>query len=178
MKTNRTPSQVSEINRLHAEVLSSAMLSRSALYGGLNAAWRAGTMMLAEKKRVRRVMGVGAWLFWLEANFNGTPRTAQRYMLLAKRVEDVTRLNGLSLRQVYVHLGIATESKSAAHSGRCPTLPPHLVLANRLVRDLQSREKSVSAEQAEAYRRDLRQLYERLRSWFEPLTFSSSAKIN
>jgi hypothetical protein len=63
-------------------------------------------LLVAERKRVLRTMGPGAWLLRLKSNFRGTARTAQRYMRLAQCVADVTFLQGMSLRQVYARLGI------------------------------------------------------------------------
>ena len=97
--------------------------SKNALIGALEMSWRAGQLLLAEKERVRRTMG-GAWLLWLEQCFHGTPRTAQKYMRLAQTVDDVSTLRGMSLRQTYFRLGIATEPKSRAeccllYTSRC-----------------------------------------------------------
>lgn len=156
-----------DINRLHHEAKRHAVASRESLHSALAAAWQAGQLLLAEKQSVRRRMGSGAWLLWLERHFQGTPRTAQRYMKLAHTVADVTFLRGMSLRQAYARLGIATEPKTP---GKCPlahTLPAHVLLANRLVRALKRQAKKASGEQDNAYRRDLRLLYEQLRPWFE-----------
>ena len=46
-----------EINRLHEEVTRRTAESREALQTALVAAWRAGQLLIAEKKRVRRTMG-------------------------------------------------------------------------------------------------------------------------
>lgn len=155
-----------EINRLHDEANGHVHASREALHAALCAAWRAGQLLLAEKKRVRRAMGPGAWLLWLEANFHGTPRTAQRYMKLARRVADVASLRGFSLRQAYARLGIATETKSGGALRH--RLPAHVVLANKLVRVLKHQHRGpAAAEQGEAFRRDLRPLYDHLCAWFE-----------
>jgi hypothetical protein len=150
--------------------------------GALSAAWQAGQLLLAEKQQVRHRMGPGAWILWLEANFKGTPRTAQRYMKLAHSVADVAFLQGMSLRQAYARLGIATEPKTSGQRRLRHRLPAHLVHANRLVRALKRRPGQSGDEQAEAYRRDLRALYEKLRPWFEaapagprPANFSSPA---
>lgn len=159
-----------EINRLHAEVVRQADASKHALHTALAAAWRAGQLLLAEKKRVRRTMGGGAWLLWLEEHFRGSRRTASNYMRLAETVEDLSFLQGMSLRQAYLRLGIATEPKSRAGSVPLQTLPSHLRLAHRLLAALQPRAKPVTPEQREAYRQDLRPLYERLRLLFEPET--------
>ncbi len=79
------------------EVVRQTDVSRQTLHSALAAAWHAGHLLLAEKKRVRQAMGGGAWLLWLEQNFRGTPRTAQRYMKLTKGVADAAFLQGMSL---------------------------------------------------------------------------------
>ena len=91
-------SSVAEINRLHDEARQHVAAARRSLHAALTAAWQAGQLLLAEKKRVRRTMGPGAWLLWLEQNFRGTPRTAQRYMKLAQTVTDIAFVRGMSLR--------------------------------------------------------------------------------
>ena len=167
---NPTPvtTVVAEINRLHEEAKKCSFTARVALHEALAAAWRAGQLLLVERKRVRRCMGHGAWLLWLEANFRGTARTAQRYMKLAQCVTDIDFLQGMSLRQTYARLGIATEPKTP---GKCPLanrLPAYIILANKLLRALKCPPGATVEEHGEAYRRDLRALYERLRLWFEP----------
>ena len=156
-----------EINRLHEQAKAQSVQSRQALNGALAAAWQAGHLLRSEKQRVRHGMGRGAWLFWLEANFSGTPRTAQRYMRLAQSVTDVTFMQGMSLRLAYARLGIATESKTPAKCPLAHKLPRHVVLANKLDRVLEYRTDKSGPEQGEAYRRDMRVLYAKLRSWFE-----------
>jgi len=158
-----------EINRLHKEVVRQTDDSRKCLHAGLAAAWQAGQLLLAEQKRVRRVMGA-AWGLWLDEKFNGTHRTAQNYMRLAESTPDVGALEGLSLRQVYLRLGIATEPKCRTDSQQVEQLPPHVRLANRLLVALSTGDKISRAnpEQSAAFRQDLRALYERLRRPFEP----------
>lgn len=160
-------SVAAEINRLHEEAKHGTNASRQALHAALAAAWQAGQLLLAEKKRVLHSIGPGAWLLWLEAHFKGTARTAQRYMRLAQSVADVAFLQGMSLRQAYARLGIATEPKTIGQRRLRHTLPAHVVLANRLVRALKRRPGQTTDEQGEAYRRDLRALYDKLRPWFE-----------
>jgi hypothetical protein len=157
-----------EINRLHEQVVRQTESSRQCLDAALAAAWRAGRLLLDEQKQVRRTMG-NAWLLWLEQNFKGTPRTAQNYMRLAETVADVAEFRGLSLRQVYLRLGIATEPKSRAASPHVGQLPAHVRLANRLLATLQpcADFRRVPAKQQAAFRQDLRALYERLRALFE-----------
>ncbi len=155
-----------EINRLHEEAKGYSVASRQALHGALTAAWQAGQLLLAEKKRVRCSMGLGAWLLWLEANFRGAARTAQRYMRLAQCVADIDFLRGMSLRKAYYRLGIATETKTPGMRPLAHRLPAYIILANKLVRALKHHQGKTAEEQGEAYRRDLWALYETLRPWF------------
>lgn len=171
MKTSANPSAAREINRLHAEVERQAEQSKEALHAALAAAWRAGQLLAAEKQRVRRTMGGGAWLLWLEQNFRGTARTATNYMRLAASVTDPETLRGLSLRQAYFRLGIATEPKSRANSVAVEPLPAHVRLATRLLRALHEEASDfdkLPPPQVSAFRQDLRALYEELRRLFEP----------
>ena len=73
----------------------------------MRAAWQAGHLLLKQKRKIVH----GNWELWLELNFDGKVRTAQRYMLLAKTVPDVLQLRGLTqgltLRQAYLRLGLA-----------------------------------------------------------------------
>ena len=156
-----------EINRLHAEAEKLRADSRDMLYFALVAAWKAGQLLTAEKRNVRRTMGPGAWILWLDRHFTGTPRTAQHYMRLASTVGDVSFLQGMSLRQVYFSLGIATEPKSPARSVVLRPVPQHATLAVRLLAFLPTRSNSISPEMQRSYRQDFRPLYERLRLLFE-----------
>ena len=164
MSTATPETAATEINRLHADAKQCAADSRQSLNGALTAAWQAGHLLIAEKKRVRRSMGPSAWLLWLEANFRGSARTARRYMQLARSVSDVTFLQGMSLRQAYVRLGIATESKRPGRRLLAHRLPQHVSLANRLIRTLRFRPATGTMD--ENLRRDLRPLYDLLRPWF------------
>ena len=167
MNAETIPSCAAEINRLHETVQALSVQSRKSLDASLVSAWQAGQLLIAEKKRVRLRMGPSSWMLWLEARFHGAPRTAQRYMKLARSIADVTFLKGMSLRQAYAQLDIATEPKTP---GRCPLmhqLPAHVVLANRLVRVLkQERKRAGENEKTDAIRRDSRALFEALRPWF------------
>jgi hypothetical protein len=178
---NANDSSAREINRLHAEVVRSTEQSREALHAALVAAWQCGRLLIAEKQRVRRTMGGGAWLQWLQQRFKGSRRTAVRYMALAASVEDVAFLRGLSLRQAYFRLGIATEPKSRASSVHVKPLPEHVRLATRLLRALNEETGDVSRlppAQVAAFRQDLRALFEHLRRLFEPnLTGSNVSKF-
>lgn len=168
---------VAEINRLHEEAKRNSFASREALHGALIAAWKAGHLLVTERKRVFHDMGPGAWLFWLKANFRGTARTAQRYMRLAHTITNEASLQGMSLRQAYARLGIATEPKTPGKRRLRHRLPAHVILANRLVRTLKRRPGQTDEEQGEAYRRDLRLLYEKLRLWFEPVPPTSNFSV-
>jgi len=167
--TTTTASAAREINRLHEEVVRLTAESRQSLLGALSAAWQAGHLLIAEKNRVWRAMGRGAWLLWLEQCFHGTARTAQNYMRLAEDTPDVSAFQGLSLRQVYLRLGIATEPKSRVESGHVPMLPPHIRFAQKLIVALKPciKEGKLTAEQWESYKHDLRPLYDQLRRFFE-----------
>jgi hypothetical protein len=168
MSTPANTFAVGEINRLHAEVVRLSKASTESIHAALVAAWRSGKLLIAEKERVKRSMGCCMWRVWLEQNFRGTTRTAQKYMQLAKTVSDVAQLEGMSLRQVYFNLGIATEPKSRAEAVPVRTLPAHVRLAQRLMVSLKRTDfRHVAPERCAAYRQDLRALYERLRPLFE-----------
>lgn len=154
-------SVVEQINHLHAVAIRMAVDSRNALRLALSAAWQAGRLLSAEKRRVRKQMGHGAWVAWLEANFDGSVRTAQRYMCLAATVTDTAALRGLSLRQAYFRLGIATEPKARREAVPVPPLPEPVRLAGRLI-------EALRAEPSPRCREDLWPLFEELRRWFEP----------
>jgi hypothetical protein len=161
------PSVAEEINRLHSEALSSAAESRNALCTATVVAWRAGQLLLGEKQRVRRAMGPGAWDLWITRHFTGSLRTAQRYMRLAKMVHDVAVLQGMSLRQVYSRLNIATEPKSDKAAMAIAPLPRHTILATRLLGVLKTKPNTLPPELQKSYQQDLLPLYERLRLLFE-----------
>ena len=156
-------SAADEINRLHAEVLRCAADSRKALSAALAAAWHAGTLLRAERKQINTRRCRGAWRLWVCAHFRGSFRTTQRYMRLAASISDPSFLEGLSLRQAYFRLGIATEPKKRRQHAVTP-LPPCVRLAARLVCAL-NRSRN-AREFAERYRRDLLPLYERLCSFY------------
>lgn len=170
MNAAAVPSVAAEINRLHEEASRHAVAARSSLHAALTAAWQAGQLLLAEKKRVRRTMGGGAWLLWLEQNFHGKPRTAQRYMKLAQSVADAAFLQGMSLRRAYSRLGIPMEPRTPAESVRLQPIAPHVLLVNQLVRALQCAGDfdELPPAQRAAIRQDLSPLYRRMRPLFEP----------
>jgi len=167
MNPDAKTSHIEEINRLHAVVQRCNADSRTALNAALTAAWHAGQLLLAERERVNAVMLRGAWCGWLRKNFRGSLRTAHRYVRLAQSLSDVTFLGGLSLRQAYFRLGIATEPKKCGHHS-VPPLPDYVRLATRLSCALRRRPPRGPAADAvvEAYRRDLRVLFDQLRPFF------------
>jgi hypothetical protein len=68
------------INALHAEAEQHRSRCCDAVYEALSAAWQAGHLLLKQKRKVIH----GNWELWLERNFEGKVRTAQRYMLLGQ----------------------------------------------------------------------------------------------
>jgi N6-adenosine-specific RNA methylase IME4 len=74
------PELASEANRFHSEAESKAQ-------SAVESAWYAGQALIAAKAQCAH----GQWLPWLEANFDGSEATAQRYMQLANaaRVRDL-----------------------------------------------------------------------------------------
>jgi hypothetical protein len=92
-------------------------------------------------------------------------RTAQRYMSLARELPEAPAPDGLSLRQLYFRIGIATEPKRASvgnHThGFVEKLLAYLTLANKLVIILrrQPRDKIQACDLAALYRQ-LRPLFE------------------
>ena len=158
---------VAEINRLHSEVQRCTADSRAALNAALGFAWQAGRLLKVERVRVDETMHRGAWPLWVRKNFRGSWRTAHRYMRLAESISDSSFVSGLSLRQAYFRLGIATEPKTRGGHAVAP-LPEYVRLATRLVSELNRRRPrgTYPAPLAETYRRDLRALYEYLRPLF------------
>ena len=159
-------SAVTEINRLHGEVIQQTADSRKRLNAALVAAWKAGNLLIVERKRVCDAMG-GVWGEWLKQSFRGSRGTAQNYIRLAEALPDASHLEGLSLRQTYFRLGIATEPKTRGQSAPLKSLPPHVRLVNKLLAVLKPPTHFRNAEQYAAYRQDLRTLYQRLKSHFE-----------
>ena len=157
---------VAQINQLHAQVVEQAATSRKCLHAALVAAWKAGQLLVLERKHVRKTMGA-MWGEWLKQNFRGCRATAQKYIRLAEVITDEHELEGLSLRQMYLRLGIATEPKARTESGTVAPFPPHVRLANRLLAVLKSSTDFRDASSYSAYRQDLRGLYLRLRPHFE-----------
>jgi hypothetical protein len=109
------------INALHAEAEQHRGRCCDAVFEALHAAWQAGYLLIKQKRIVH-----GNWELWLERNFEGKVRTAQRYMLLAKTVPDVLDLRGLTLRQAYLRLGIAVAEPPHGSAQRYALLQSNL----------------------------------------------------
>ena len=67
-----------EINRVHRE-------AEEALNAGLARAFRAGELLAQAKSQCKH----GTWIPWLENNFAGSVRTAQAYMRVVDRREEI-----------------------------------------------------------------------------------------
>jgi hypothetical protein len=161
---------VAVVNRLYSEVVGSCGKTEVEMSKALVAAWSAGKLLYVLKQRVRRNSGHGAWEPWLEQNFRGSVRTAQRYIALAKSVTDVADFGGMSLRQAYMVLGLSVEKKGLHDPITMPRIPAHLRMANRFLATLPSMNKMGQLTEAdkEMWRRDLRMVLERLRMIFGP----------
>ncbi len=162
MKTEYQPVAARRINIWHAEVEQHRKACSETVYRGLEAAWNASRLLLIQKRKVSH----GNWRIWLERHFDGTPRTAQRYMALAKT--DIGELKGYSLRQAYMRLGIAVAGSPGECPARCAFLPMHAVLSNRFQRWLRKTGDTAALPEQEkqTLRRDLRPVYEWLDSLF------------
>ena len=158
------------INALHAEAEQHRSRCCDAVYEALRAAWQAGHLLLKQKRKIVH----GNWELWLERNFEGKVRTAQRYMLLAKTVPDVLDLRGLTLRQAYLRLGIAVAEPPHGSTQRYAVLPPHAALANRFQRWMRQKQDvgTLPEQERRTLRHDLRPLYD----WLVRLFDEDSAK--
>lgn len=163
------PPSVEDLNQLHQTVVGLCGKAEKVLPEALNAAWRAGHLLIAFKKEVRAKAGHGAWGPWLAKHFSGSQRTAQRYMGLAKNVTDVTEFKGMSLRQTYMALGLSVESKGPRDPVKVPTLPGHIRVANRFIAILPNTRElgRIPPTERERLKNDLRPVWERLRLLFE-----------
>jgi hypothetical protein len=168
------PSEIaSRINAYHALAERERDRCNEAVYEALHAAWQAGRLLLQQKRRV----GYGNWVLWLQNHFNGSVRTAQRYMALAKGVPDVSQLRDLTLRQAYLRLGTsAADASGESAPSRRVILPVHARLANRFHR--WTREKgdidAMAEQDKRTLQRDLRPLYE----WLGRLYTDSETRSN
>lgn len=157
------------VNLLHSEVMRQCEQCEGALHGALLTAWRAGSLLIDLKRQVRGKIG-NVWELWLGENFNGSVRTAQRYMWLVKTVTDVSDLSGLSLRQAYIRLGFRMETKERRESVKVPSLPPRVRVTNRFLAMLPSAKAVALMTPAERalWLRDLQPAWERLKLLYDP----------
>ena len=79
---------------------------------------RAGDALLAAKQQVRH----GQWLPWLDANFEGSARTAQQYMRLAGNAKRVAHLPPGEQSLTGALAAIAEPKKKRAPANRRPTV--------------------------------------------------------
>lgn len=77
--------QSSQLNQLATRIRIEHEAAFGAAREALAHAKRAGELLIAAKKQTKH----GEWLPWLSANFNFTPRTAQSYMTVASRWEEL-----------------------------------------------------------------------------------------
>jgi hypothetical protein len=157
-----THNAAARINRLHQEVRRLCAESREKLDDALAAAWHAGKLLAEQRQHLRQTSGRGEWRVWLEASFAGGRSTAYRYMKLAREISGPETLRGLSLRQAYFRLGIATEPKISEHVHPVQMLPEPVVLAQKLLRLLRKKQKL-----SDGCMTDLAVLYRQLRVIFE-----------
>lgn len=157
---------IQKINELHALAERQQTVCSDSIYAALRAAWEAGSLLVDQKGRIAR----GNWALWLELNFKGNIRTAQRYMALAKACPEIAVLRGLTLRQAYLRLGIAV----AKAPGEKPTtlrrlLPPHAALANRFQRWMRQRldVRALPEHERRTLQRDLRPVRDWLNRLFD-----------
>jgi hypothetical protein len=159
-----------KIGELQCELARATKTSREALDHGMEVAWQIGRLFDIERKRVRRSMGREAWRHWLAENFRGSQRLAERYLQLARTVDNPDTLTQLSLRQVYLRLGISTEPKTRANALRLPSLPGHVRNAQRLLLSVRMklRLRQMDEEQRRRLCDDLAPLHRQLVLLFAP----------
>lgn len=80
-------------------------------------------ILLAE---VKAKLPHGAWLPWLEANFDGTPRTAQRYVKLADNWEAIANATDVSYLTLSEALGQLENPKDKAPKRYEPTYAQYM----------------------------------------------------
>jgi hypothetical protein len=122
---------------------------------------------------LRRNAGRDSWLVWQETSFGGGRSTTYCYMRLAREISNPETLHGLSLRQAYFLLGIATEPKTSVQQTHpVQPLPELVVLAQKLLCLLRNRQK-LSAGCMD----DLAMLYRQLRVIFWDVAISQSSEM-
>ncbi|MBN2291803.1 MAG: DUF3102 domain-containing protein [Pirellulales bacterium] len=101
-----------EINQAHHE-------AETALNAGLQHAFRAGELLAVAKTRCKH----GEWLSWLEDNFDGSVRTAQAYMRVADRREEI---ESNAQPTALLTLDDALRSVSEPKPEKPPVVPPSI----------------------------------------------------
>ena len=91
--SNRLPILAAEINDMHQKAVHHA--GAAVFYGqsAVESAIKAGGLLLEAKKTVAH----GQWLPWLRANITFSERTAQAYMRVARRGDEIRSTADLSL---------------------------------------------------------------------------------
>lgn len=84
----QTANLAAQINHLHGEIRRLSSESRRSLDGAPSDAWRAGRSLAEHKQHLRRTIGRGCWIAWLDASFAGSRSAAYRYMQLVPEVPD------------------------------------------------------------------------------------------
>src|SRR5687767_9390482 len=163
MNKGRTNSRA-KIGDLQRELARATETSRQALDHAIEVAWQIGRLLETERTRVQRTMGQATWRLWLTENFQGAQRLAGCYRQLARTVDNPDTLPALSLRQVYLRLGISTEPKTRANALRLPRLPGHVRNAQRLLLSVRMklRLRQMDAEQRRRLCDDLAPLHRQL----------------
>ena len=131
--SNNPENPRARVGELQHEIARAIAASRLALDDAMQVAWQIGCLLDAERSRIRRSMGRGAWQHWLAENVRGSRRLAERYLKLARAVDSPEKLKELSLRQAYFRLGISTEPKVRADARGLPSLPGHVRNAQKLL---------------------------------------------
>ncbi len=114
-----------------------------ALGAAIEHAFRAGKYLLAAKGEVAH----GRWAAWLGANFAGSVRTAQRYMQVAREIEDPSRVSYSSLREALEELSTPRQLGSAEETEE--VIGAELVVPPRMVFDHLRKDEAAMADAAE-----------------------------
>lgn len=168
--SNEPTTAHAKIGEMQRELARATEASRQALDHAMRVAWQIGRLFEMERTRVRQSMGRGAWRHWLSENFRGSQRLAERYLDLARTVENPDNLTQLSLRQVYLRLGISTEPKARSNAPRLLRLPGHVRNAQRLLLSVRMklRLRQMNDEQRRRLCEDLTPLHRQLVLLFAP----------
>ena len=111
-----------DLTTLAAEINAEHRACDEALRKGLNHAVRAGELLIEAKSHVKR----GEWGAWIQDNFEGSARTAQAYMKVAREVPKLDgakaqRVADLSLRDVLNELSAPKDERVLGPWSACDT---------------------------------------------------------